>query len=429
MAKLTDLSLEELYARKITPKVEEAILEKDDFSVISENWCSKACRLKNKCPSSSSLQHGKVDILVIQDYRAFDDVRFNKSGFRIEKGLQSITSGLMKRALGEDVRNISFAVTTMLKCGLQREDLDKGKAPADTIIQKCKPYLLKEIELRQPKVIISLATSVTKVLVKGKTNYANRGDITSYKGVPLVITLHPRILTMLRQNSSGKFWGPDFTSVIERDFEKARRIIKGELKVPDLDAAIEEAKKRIHIARSMDDVVRMTDHLYESGKAGKVLSYDLETNSLDPHAPDAKIITAQFGVREEDGQIHAYVIPHKHRANIWFDPEEAWPHVARILEDPEIYKIGHNIKFDILFTWFTEFTRIRGVLYDTMLLLHCGNTGLQGMYGLKQAVVDHLPETELGGYEDKLPKLSKIVDEDEGEGEQEEQSDTPRGAH
>lgn len=418
---LTKLSLSELYARKITKSVADLIIKKDDFSKISTEWCSKACTLSCKNPSNLSLNNDKADVLIIQDYKAFDDIKFNKPGDRIERTNRSILTYIARTAFTN--QDITFKVTDLMKCQIQRGDLKKGKAPTDVTIQKCKPYLLNEIERLKPKVIISLCTSVTKALGLKASNYSDRGDITQYKGIPVVISLHPRILLMLRQNSSGKFWGPDFYSVILRDFKKATSLIKGEYDVPNLDEAITESLCHIRIARTIEQVQEFTKELTKLGLGNSVLSYDTETTSLDPQAENAKLLTAQFGYRDpETGFYKAIVFPLWHRENKGYIASEAWKYIAPILLEEKIKKIGHNMKFDVLYTYFTTGVRIKGVLFDTMLLLHSVNSGLQGMYGLKRAVIDWLPETGLAGYEDKLPKLTKIKEEDvEGEEEDDEQ--------
>jgi hypothetical protein len=416
MSKLTKLSLDDLYARKVTSTVEAVIIEKDDFSVISNRWCEKVCRLACRAPNNELLRHDHVDVMILQDYRAFDEPRFKKSGSNTELKHKE----LIKEFVDINFKDHSYGVFEVLKCSIQQLDLKKGKAPTDITQLKCRPYLLEEINRVKPKVIISLSTTATKALGLKKSNYGNLGEITEYNGIPVVITLHPRILLMLRQNSSGKYWGPDFYSVINNDFNKVGKLLKGELRVPKLDEAIEKAKQQIRIARSLDEVREFCQELIEIGENGGILSYDTETTGVDPFAEDAKIITMQFGFRnEETGSIEAIVFPMWHRENQWYDPNEAWKLIKPILEREDIKLIGHNIKFDILYTTKTTGTRPVGIFLDTMLLMHALNSGLQGTYSLKQAVWDWLPELELGGYEDKLPKLSKIKDIQEEELEDE----------
>ena len=422
MAKLSELSLEELYSRKITKSVEEIIIQKESFSQISTNWCGKVCKLNCKGPSNSLLNISRsVDVLIIQDHRAYDEPKFKRSGKLVEAKHKEIIKFLADKGLGKD---ISYQVTDLLKCPLTAADIKKNKPPTESVMLKCRPYLLDEIDRLKPKVIISLATPATKALGLKASNYGNRGEIMEYKGIPVVFSLHPRILIMLRQNSAGKFWGPDFFSIILRDFQKARRLIEGGLTVPNLEEALSRARQRIIIARDIGRVKDLCAQLLELAKAGKVLSYDTETTGLDPQAPDAKLITAQFGFKDEDGQYKSFVFPLWHKDNIWYDPNEAWEFIKLLLEDPSVKKIGHNMKFDVLYTYFTTGVRLQGVLFDTMLLLHSINSGVQGNYGLKQAVWDWLPETQLGGYEDRLPKLTKGLKEEESEEDEEDGSES-----
>lgn len=419
MAKLSTLPLEDLYQRKITFTVEKEILKKDNFTSISREWCSKVCKLKCKNPPAEIVPKTHVDILIIQDHKALDDVRYGKSGDLLEKKLQSILAELAN--IGFSDKSISYALTSLLKCKVDKVDMNKGSSPTQTILSKCRSYLWAEIAARKPKVIISLSTAATKVLIDKATNYGNRGEIKrvnlgpeSIHGIPVIITLHHRILTMLRQNSSGKFWGPDFFSVICKDFTKAAQVLKGTLKVPDLDRALVSARHRIRIARNLEEVGEMCSLLeWAALEENQIISYDTETTGLDPYSPKAKLLTAQFGYREESGEVHSFVFPLWHRDNTWYNPDEAWEEIKPLLENPEVLKIGHNIKFDVLYTFTTTGSRVRGIFADTMLLLHALNSGIQGNYGLKQAVWDYLPESELGGYEDKLPKLTKSKKEEE----------------
>ena len=421
MAKLKDMSLPELYNRKITGSVEKVILNKEDFKTVAPMWCEKVCKLQCKNPPTGGIfRSTPIDVLIIQDFSAFDEVKFRKKGAMIERKHKDIIKFIASRTLGSinthgERFNYSFEVTDLLKCQVQGADIKKGKGPTDTILAKCRPYLLEEIRQRKPKVIISLNTAVTKALGIKKTNYRDCGDIVEYEGIPLLLTLHPRVLLMLRQNASGQAWGPDFYSIIERDFVKAAWILRGGLSVPNLDKSIDRVKEQIHIARNIEDVKKFCEVITEKGLSGCVSSFDTETTGLDPFATDAKIICMQFGFRNtETGKIDVYVFPMWHRNNIWYNPRIAWGFIGPIIVDDRIKKVGHNIKFDMLYVEVTLGVRIRGVLFDTMLLLHAINSGLQGMYGLKRAVGNWLPDSGLQGYEDKLPRLTRRGIEEDG---------------
>lgn len=431
MAKLTSLPLEDLYAKpKITAAVANAIMSKEDFSKGCAAWCEKVCTRKCKNPPADSIlvPSDQVDILIIQSHDALPDVKFGRSGEMLEKKNRSILHHLMNKAIEQSgiAKLPRFAVTNLSKCQIQAGDLKQGKAPSSIVLSKCKPYLLAEIARRRPKVIVTLTTEVTRALGSKRSNTRNAGEISWVElgdcRIPLVTTLHPKILVMLRQNSSGAFWGPDFYRVIIRDFHKALDLVAGKLRVPLLEQALKNASDRITICRSLVEVRRACNLVEELGHDETVISFDTETTSLDRYWSGAKIITIQFGWRDPStGLATAVVIPLWHRKNTWFNPDIAWNYVSRILLSDKIMKIGHNAKFDITYIATTTGVRVKGLLLDTMLLLHSLESGVQGMYGLKKAVWDRLPGSELGGYEDKLPKLTKPKKATEAEEEEEEE--------
>ena len=423
MSTLTKMSLEDLYARRITSNVEEAIIEKEDFSRIVPQWCDKVCRLKGKNPHSSLLTKAtpeETDVVILEDYRAPDTLSFgevipsNEMDDRYKKLWEDLI--VKSKCLPSSSKAVTLQV---LKCTLTKDALINGvRVPNDIVISKCRPYVLNEIRRLKPKVIISLTTIGTKVLGIKKSNYSNVGEIHSFEGIPVVLTLHPRILFMLRQNSTGAFWGPDFYSIISNDFAKAGKLLRGELKIPDLESALVNARSNIWIVKDERSAKHAVELLTRLGKEQQVLSVDTETTSLDPFAPNAKLLTIQFGYLDKVEKAYkAIVFPLWHRENKWYDPNKIWNLIVPLLTDSSIKKIGHNIKFDIMYIYTTTGIRLAGLLADTMLLLHAINSGLQGCYGLKRAVWNWLPETELGGYEDKLPALTEEIEEEESKNE------------
>jgi hypothetical protein len=61
-----------------------------------------------------------------------------------------------------------------------------------------------------------------------------------------------------------------------------------------------------------------------------------------------------------------------------------------------------------------------------MLMLHAMDSGIQGCYSLKTAIWDWAPEMGLGGYEELLPKLTKVKktkDDGSTEGEEEDEAE------
>lgn len=402
---LEKLTLDQLYDRNLTPKVLSLIQSRDDFSSINKRYCEKACTLKCKASSSQVLAKADpknpVDVLILLDHHALNE-KYKKYA-----DIDSIYRGIFQFLKNKYLPDLNVQVIYAFKCPIDFVDtrVNGRQPPTFSNLKRCGIYARNEIMALKPKVTI--ATSSLAARIVGVE--ASRGEIVDHPELgKVIVSMHPRILCMIRQNSSGANWGPDFLSLMELDFQKAANIVNGSLTVPKLADAIEEAKKVIHIARSMEEVRTYIDQLRGLFVEGYEASYDLETTSLDPWAEDARIITVQFGIELPDGVIHAYVFPAWHRNNIWYNPDEMWDEMKDIIEHEEYPKIGHNIKFDAVFTQVRTGTRVGGIQGDTMLYLHNINSGLQGNYGLKAAVWDWLPETGLGGYEDNLPSITRV---------------------
>lgn len=404
--KVSELPLEELYARpKMTPAVEKVILLKEDFSQIQPNYCEKVCKLKCKEFEQVTLQPNPIyplDILIIQDYRA-QNQKFDKKPGDREKIHRDIIEYICQRA---GFAGLSYKIVDLLKCSVTPADMLRGQPPTYTTIAKCRPYTLSEIDRLKPKVIISLATSVTKAIGYTKlSNANNRGEIVDNK---LLISLHPRILGQIRQTTSNAnaAWGHEFTNLLINDFRKAARLARGELVVPNVKDAVEAARERITFCKSVYQVNERMAYLRRL-PANALISFDTETTGLDPMAEDAKLLMIQFGYRDpEDGVLKAIVIPLWHRMNTLYNADDVWGNVADYLVGPA-KKITHNGKFDILYIWFTKGVRVRNLAFDTLKMRHSIDSGIQGNYGLKATVWDYLIETGLGGYEDLLPPLTK----------------------
>lgn len=410
MAKLDAQTLEQLYDRpKFTRAVELAIIAKSDFSKINAQWCNKVCKLKCKNEEDVSLQTRPVDILVVQDHQS-PPGKYDRRPGQQEHTQLNIIDFVAKEA---GFAGLTYRVVSLLKCEATETDFPSGKPPTQVTMRKCFPYLEHEILSSKPKVIISLGTATTKALgLSHHSNTGNRGEVTiSDYDIPVVMTLHPKILSMIRQNARGSagMWGPDYLKTIQRDFQKAADLARGKVKYTRttlLDAVAKLKEKYIRVARSMEDVQEIMTFLGTLPEES-IVSFDTETTSLDTLDPNLRLLSIQFGWRGADGELYAAVIPLWHRKNTYFDPDTAWELVVPFLVGPK-KKVGHNSKYDILAIFWSTGVRVRNVVFDTLLLLHSICSGAQGTYGLKSATWDFLFETGTGGYEDLLGDLKDL---------------------
>lgn len=416
--RLDVIPLAELYEKpKMTPAVIKNIMLKEDFSEIQPNYCDKVCALpcSAKNPGGVRFKTQRCDILIVLPYPSMDEKW--KKGFVVDR----VNEGIINQLAKEKLKGLTFQITYAMKC--QPAGMDKV-----TIAQarRCTPYLSTEIKKTKPRIVLGLGVDVGKILGLPKVP---RGIPRTVKLLDtefdLICSLHPKILTMIRQNASGEFWGPDYLDVLRYDFDKVARVARGEVTLRQLSEVVEEIKKtRIIVPTTLQEIIDFRDYLFsQTDKGPVVVSWDTETTSLDPWYHDARLLCCQFGYRDIDGVCKSFVVPLWHRQNItnnFFSIPEAWDIVRSILESELITKVTHNGMFDLLYTRVTTGVEVKNVAFDTMLLLHSLNSGMQGYYDLKTAISDHLFELQLAEYENGLV----WSDEDESE---EANIDTPEG--
>ncbi|HEX9482992.1 MAG TPA: uracil-DNA glycosylase family protein [Gemmatimonadaceae bacterium] len=91
-----------------------------------------------------------------------------------------------------------------------------NRNPLPDEVTACSPYLVRQIELVKPKVILALGTFAAQTLLETKLTIGRlRGQVHRYYGVPLVVTYHPAAL--LRN--------PSWKRPAWEDVQLARRIL------------------------------------------------------------------------------------------------------------------------------------------------------------------------------------------------------------
>ena len=109
---------------------------------------------------------------------------------------------------------------------LQREDVficnvlkhrpPGNRNPRPEEVEACSPYLIRQLELIKPKVIVAFGTFAAQTLLNTKTPIGQlRGLVHRYHGTPLVVTYHPAAL--LRN--------PSWKRPTWEDVKLARRIL------------------------------------------------------------------------------------------------------------------------------------------------------------------------------------------------------------
>jgi uracil-DNA glycosylase family 4 len=96
--------------------------------------------------------------------------------------------GLSRAADGPAAERVFIANT--LKCRPPR-----NRNPAPEEMAQCEPFLVRQIELVRPRIILAMGRFAVQALLRsGEPVGKLRGRVHEYQGVPLVVTYHPAYL-------------------------------------------------------------------------------------------------------------------------------------------------------------------------------------------------------------------------------------------
>jgi uracil-DNA glycosylase family 4 len=101
-------------------------------------------------------------------------------------------------------------------CNVLKHRPPGNRNPQPDEVEACSPYLIRQLELIKPKVIVAFGTFAAQTLLNTKTPLGQlRGLVHRYHGTPLVVTYHPAAL--LRN--------PAWTRPTWEDVKLARRVL------------------------------------------------------------------------------------------------------------------------------------------------------------------------------------------------------------
>jgi len=80
-------------------------------------------------------------------------------------------------------------------CNVLKHRPPGNRNPMPKEVEACSPYLVRQIEIIKPKVILAFGTFAAQTLLETKTPIGKlRGMVHRYHGVPLIVTYHPAAL-------------------------------------------------------------------------------------------------------------------------------------------------------------------------------------------------------------------------------------------
>ena len=80
-------------------------------------------------------------------------------------------------------------------CNVLKHRPPGNRNPMPQEVEACSPYLVRQLEVIRPKVIVAFGTFAAQTLLETKLSIGKlRGSIHKYYGIPLIVTYHPAAL-------------------------------------------------------------------------------------------------------------------------------------------------------------------------------------------------------------------------------------------
>lgn len=401
-------------------KAKLPVIPVDDPSLHPDNQTNqkglacRGCDLFDKGCVRGQGARGHVDIMFVSESPSSwstnnQEVFFGRGG-RIIRTIWKELKDLDRRTGGTLRMNfLSKWDTYAVKCQVE-EGRDQNATASATTVRQCAGYLAAEILNAQPKIIVAFGATALRALGhKGDKFMDARGRVLDvqingqmYKVLPTFSTKHLVAKTGLY-------------NLFYADFVRAVRIAGGVDEV-GANATLEEVTKDYRIPQTVAEVAEICDtiinHVVEPAKTASqcAIAVDTETNTVNPHRTDAKILCISFAW--DTGRSTA--IPLFHRETPWTpeELEEVIGHVKRVLECPKP-KVFHNAKFDLKFIELRHGWRVNNVAWDSLLGEHLLREDMTGSYGLKTLGRSYFPM--FGNYADKVQEIAEgLTPEEEG---------------
>ncbi len=178
---------DELYLSKTNNSQEKNKNAKSDLDIFCKEICEcHKCSLgatRNKFVFGSG--DPQANLMLVGEAPGAEEDRLGepfvgRAGKLLDKILKAIN-----RSRSKDVY-----ICNVLKCRPPN-----NRDPLASEVEQCEPYLLKQIEIIRPKLIVALGRVAGKTLLKVEQPLKDmRGKLHDYFGIPLIVVYHPAAL-------------------------------------------------------------------------------------------------------------------------------------------------------------------------------------------------------------------------------------------
>jgi uracil-DNA glycosylase len=99
-------------------------------------------------------------------------------------------------------------ICNIVKCRAFLPDIGKDRPPSEEETAACTPYLIRQIDIIRPKVIVTLGLPSTRYLLKLKESMTKmRGNWYAWRGIKVMPTWHPAyVLRNYTEQTRGEVW-------------------------------------------------------------------------------------------------------------------------------------------------------------------------------------------------------------------------------
>lgn len=340
-------------------------------------------------------------VFVLLDYVKDHYIGYHKNG-EIFNRFDKTNDGIyLKSMVGIGLKEKNYGGSFDMKVGFaypqvpniirenkRDKELTIYQPPTYPQVKENLPNIQDRIKEYNPDVIIVAGTLAAKMLT-------GIGTISQLRSKSSTIKLDDKEYTVLATYSpSYVLSNPDSKRLANLDFELvAEYVINGE------DAFSKKKTKYTTLYNTdVDKIIKVLDLAIEYAKTpDKAVAWDYETNSLSGTAPTSKILTLSISFEPESG----ITFPIDHPSSP-LSPKDRELVINKLKEffTASIYKVGHNVAFDMLQTklLFGPVTFKKTI--DTMLGFYIlVSQDSKVVKGLKELANQY---TDMGGYDEPL---------------------------
>lgn len=103
--------------------------------------------------------------------------------------------GRAGQLLNKILEAVDFQREDVFICNILKCRPPNNRDPLASEVEQCEPYLHKQLELLQPKIMLALGRIAAQTLLRSSDSLTTlRARVHSYQGIPLLVTYHPAAL-------------------------------------------------------------------------------------------------------------------------------------------------------------------------------------------------------------------------------------------